>query len=366
MPGRPVRFGNDLAVDESAPGHLNVLSAPTLVDIQLTRRCPMGCPHCYVAARPDGAHMDCEDTRLVLRACADAGVCQLALGGGEPLLHPRIIDILAEAHALGLVPNLTTTGLDLDEPKLEALARYAGAVALSLEAVGEEFGRYRRAGFAFFEEAQAKLRRHHIPMVFQVTLSRESLLDLPSVIDYCLTVPDLYGVIFLAYKAVGRGEGFHAPLSSVAPAELYPILRDAFMRLGAHTRVGYDCCLTPAIVGIDEEFGFSEQDLLEGCSAARGSVGVSVELDVLPCTFLGTTSLGNLRTASLHRSGTARRPTHFAVGWPTPPRAIPPARVAMPSQAVLGGVPNGAWSTVPDRVFPNPREESSIRFLTSW
>jgi radical SAM protein with 4Fe4S-binding SPASM domain len=127
-----------------------------------------------------------------------------------------------------------------------------------------------------------------------VTLSAENIGRLPAIVEYCLGVPDLYGVIFLAYKPKGRGEGYDTPLSSLEPAELYPWLRQAFLRLRAHTRVGYDCCLTPGSAGLDRELGFGERDVLDGCSATRTSVGVSADLDVVPCTFLTHRAIGNL------------------------------------------------------------------------
>lgn len=278
--------------------HATVLVSPTLVDLQVTRRCRMGCPHCYASSDLEGAHMPYPDAAGVLRALADAGVCQLAIGGGEPLLHPELVEIVEQAHALGIVPNLTTTGDGMTPRHLEALSRCCGAVALSLEAVGNAFSARRRAGFSFFQSAREKLRAYGIPTVFQVTLSAENLPHLPSIVDYCLACPDLYGVIFLAYKPVGRGNGFNTSLSAVSPAELYPQLRDAFLRLVGHTRVGYDCCLTPGIAGIDVELGFSDRDLLEGCSAARTSVGITVELDVVPCTFATHRPMGNLRERS--------------------------------------------------------------------
>ncbi|MCC6524296.1 MAG: radical SAM protein [Polyangiaceae bacterium] len=279
--------------------HATVLGAPTLVDLQVTRRCTMGCPQCYAASEPEGAHMALPDAARVLGEVAAAGTCQLAIGGGEPLLHPDIVPILDLAHELGLVPNLTTTGLGLTPRVLDALARSCGAVALSLEDVGAGFALRRKAGFAFFEAALAKLRAHAVRTVFQVTLSGENLPRLPAIVDYCLAVPELYGVIFLAHKPVGRGEGYDTPLSAVHPDELYPWLREAFLRLVGHTKVGYDCCLTPGIAGLDVELGFGEREQLEGCSAARSSVGVSTDLDVVPCTFLTHRPLGNLRSRSL-------------------------------------------------------------------
>ena len=235
-----------------------------------------------------------EDAARILRELAAAGTCQIAIGGGEPLLHPQIVEIIELAYELGIVPNVTTTGLALTPRVLETMARCCGAVALSLEDVGEGYAVRRKTGVGFFEATLAKLRAYGIRTVFQVTLSAENLPRLPAIVDYCLAVPDLDGVIFLAYKAVGRGDGYDTPLSAVHPDELYPWLREAFLRLSGHTKVGYDCCITPGIAGIDVELGFSDLDLLEGCSAARTSVGISADLEVVPCTFTTHLPLGNL------------------------------------------------------------------------
>ena len=272
-----------------------VFAAPTLVDLQVTTRCTMGCPHCYSSSEPEGVHMAFEDVSRLFHQLAEAGVCQIAIGGGEPLLHPEIVRILELGRDLGLVLNLTTTGIGLSPRVLDALASCCGAVALSLEDVGEGFAKRRKMGFPHFEAALAKLQARGIRTVFQITLSAQTLARLPAIVDYCLSVRDLYGVIFLAYKPVGRGDGYETALSAVDPAALYPWLKQAFLRLTGHTKVGYDCCLTPGIAGIDEELGFSELDLLEGCSAARTSVGVGTNLDVIPCTFVTHRVLGNLR-----------------------------------------------------------------------
>ena len=99
---------------------------------------------------------------------------------------------------------------------------------------------------------------------------------------------------------MGRGETFHAPLAKAKFAAVDKQLRNAFQRLSAKTRVGFDCCLAPAVMGLIEETGIAEHDnAVEGCSATRGSVGITSELDVVPCTFLTKVVLGNLRRESL-------------------------------------------------------------------
>lgn len=276
-----------------------VLSAPTVIDLQLTQRCRMACPHCYMSSTPNGRDLPFEDACRIIEDAAEIGVCQLALGGGEPLLHPQFAELLYFARSHGVMPNLTTTGDGLTEKSLRAMAECCGAVALSLEGIYEDYDKRRRQGFAKFEQTHEAFRQAGIPTVFQIALSAENLPSLPRIVDYCLSRTDLYGVLFLAYKAIGRGEGFQTPLSRVPAAELFPKLREAFLALSEQTRVGYDCCLTPGIVGMDAAFGYNDPSVVEGCSAMRTSMGITIDLDVVPCTFLSRRVLGNVREHSL-------------------------------------------------------------------
>lgn len=274
-------------------------SAPTLVDLQITERCNTGCPHCYASAITGGEHVAWDDLRMVVDQLHDCGVCQLAIGGGEPLLHPNLVDLLALCHDRGIVPNLTTAGNEFTRDNLRAISRSCGAIGMSLEGVGPEFDRWRRFGFERFRSAILTTRDAGIPTVLQITLSAANLPQLDEMVDFCLGNDHLYGVIFLAYKNVGRGTHAAASLGSLPPAQVSAALKRAFDRLSPVMRVGYDCCMTPGIAGVEAEHDFVDATHLQGCSATRGSVGISAALDVVPCTFTGGYALGNLRQRTL-------------------------------------------------------------------
>lgn len=277
----------------------NQYSMPTLVDFQITDNCELACPQCYASSRADGRHAAWEDILLAFARMREAGVCQVAIGGGEPLRHPRFIDILAQTRAHGMVPNVTTTGIGASPAQIEALARYCGAVALSLEGVGENFSIRRRQGFDVFREQVDILRSAGINLVLQITLSADNCDELPEMVDYALSIPDLYGVIFLAHKPAGRATGFDSPLSTRPFSDIYPTVIEGVRRLRAHTKVGFDCCLSPLLTSVEQDVGFPPAGIVEGCSATRGSLGLSIDLDCMPCTFLPDRSLGNLREHSL-------------------------------------------------------------------
>ncbi len=294
---RPVRLidREPWATDIPVP----TLSAPTLVDFQITTQCHMGCPHCYASAVRNGTHVSWEDLSLVAHQLHDCGVCQVAIGGGEPLLHPRLPDFLALCTDLGIVPNLTTGGNEFTPALLTAIRRHCGAIGMSLEGVGEHYDAWRRFGFANFQAAIRTAQDAGIPVVLQVTLSAANLDHLDEITAFCRSQTGLYGVIVLAYKQVGRGMLAADGLGALPPDRVSAALKRCFDTLSPVTRVGFDCCMTPGIAGVEEASAFADASNLEGCSATRGSVGISTDLEVIPCTFTGQYKLGNLRRTTL-------------------------------------------------------------------
>lgn len=276
-----------------------VLRGPTLVDFQITDKCHLDCPHCYASSTSTGEHGDFNDIMMALDQIAEMGAFQVAIGGGEPLLHPNLPEILARCHELGMVPNLTTSGLNLNSNMLDVLAKYCGAVGVSLEGVGEDFDDYRKTGFKRFEATVESLRARGVPVVLQVALNIQTLARLPEITEYCLSQRDLYGVIFLAFKPVGRGAIFGETLAQLPHREVHEALQAAFEALSVQTRVGFDCCLTPGVTGIEAGYDSHAAEYLEGCSALRTSIGLSPTLDVMPCTFTGEYAVGNLRDRHL-------------------------------------------------------------------
>jgi pyrroloquinoline quinone biosynthesis protein E len=59
----------------------------------------------------------------VFREAAEAGILQADFTGGEPLARPDIVDLVRSARVAGLYVSLITSGLPLDEAKLEALVQ---------------------------------------------------------------------------------------------------------------------------------------------------------------------------------------------------------------------------------------------------
>jgi radical SAM protein with 4Fe4S-binding SPASM domain len=326
----------------TAANFLKVLSSPILVDFQITERCGLGCPQCYASSVTTGKDVSWEDAQLAVRTMAEAGVCQVALGGGEPLLHPRIADLLQLIREHGMVPNMTTTGLSMTDETLLSIRENCGAIAMSLEGVGERFKIRRKQGFAFFQRQLQRFLDAGVPTVLQVTVSRSNFDDLDDIVDYCLSVEDLYGVVFLAHKPAGRAEIFDQTLSALPHNRVHEKILSSIRRLQKQTRVGFDCCFSPALTGIESAMNFSHGTIVEGCSATRSGIGLTPDLDVLPCTFLGGKRLGNLRENSLFEIWTGSASQSFRGAMEKHSQTHESCRGCASNSSCLGGC--SAWS----------------------
>ena len=99
------------------------LSTPQVLVAELTHRCPLHCVYCSNPLELTGR--ECELPQgiwmRVFREAAEAGVLQVDLTGGEPLARTDVVDLVASARSAGLYVSLITSGVPLDEAKLEAL-----------------------------------------------------------------------------------------------------------------------------------------------------------------------------------------------------------------------------------------------------
>lgn len=118
--------------------------------LSLTDRCDLACVYC----RPDKRDGYFEDTleldawKTMVHGLVDAGVRRIRLTGGEPLLHPQAVEMVAFLGSLGLEDlALTTNATRL--AKLAAPLRAAGLqrVNVSLDSLdADRFARMTRGG----------------------------------------------------------------------------------------------------------------------------------------------------------------------------------------------------------------------------
>jgi pyrroloquinoline quinone biosynthesis protein E len=102
---------------------MNMISNPLALVAELTHRCPLHCVYCSnpLELQSRSNELSTEVWSRVFKEAAAAGVLQADFTGGEPLARPDIVDLVRNARAVGLYVSLITSGLPLDEVKLDLL-----------------------------------------------------------------------------------------------------------------------------------------------------------------------------------------------------------------------------------------------------
>lgn len=179
-------------------------SVPELVDLKLTNHCPFGCAFCYQASTSEGQHAWFDSIAAILRALASMQVFEVAIGGGEPTLHPDLDEIVQLARDLHIIPNLTTRNLTwLRNQTAESLARFGG-IAYSVHSADDVTQLLKSIPDdteTDFRHARWRGRRAHV--VAQLVLGTVSREEYREILQR--TGTGRITLTLLAYKRVGFG-----------------------------------------------------------------------------------------------------------------------------------------------------------------
>jgi PqqA peptide cyclase len=165
------------------------IPTPLALVAELTHRCPLHCVYCsnpLEMARRDG-ELSMEDWRRVFGEAAAMGVLQADLTGGEPLARTDLVEILRSVRAAGLYASLITSGMPLDEHRLEELVR-AGLDHLQLSFQGAqensstEFGGARPGTYGQKLRVAHWVKQHRIGFTLNFVIHRENLEQLEEMI----------------------------------------------------------------------------------------------------------------------------------------------------------------------------------------
>ena len=245
---------------------------PELADISVSNRCSKGCDFCYRDSRPDGALMSLADYEFVLDSLTSpiwGTPFQVALGGGEPLEHPKILEILDATRRRGIVVNFTTNGLALDASLATALNGRVGAIALSVAALSE----YDGARVRLLSSRGVRTHLHFL-------LDQNSLGEAVEIAcgKHDALLQDLSGVVFLTRKPQGRSSA--EGLLRFEDPRLNEFL-DAVAATHSKIPLGFDACAVPLLL----HHGRIDPQTIDACECGFFSVYIDENLEVRPCSF---------------------------------------------------------------------------------
>ena len=100
-----------------------MLPNPLALIAEITHRCPLHCVYCSnpLELADTQSELSTEEWTSVFQQAGKLGMLHAHFTGGEPLARPDLTQLIASARASGLYTNLITSGIGLNEERLEAL-----------------------------------------------------------------------------------------------------------------------------------------------------------------------------------------------------------------------------------------------------
>ena len=207
--------------------------------VSLTDRCDLACVYCR-PSRNDGyleKRLGDEAWKSMVRALVKAGVRRVRITGGEPLLHPRVAELVAFVASLGVEDLALTTNATL----LEGLARPlrdAGLrrITVSLDSlVPERFWRITRGGrldrvLAGIEAARAA--GFEEMKLNTVVLRDDNDDELPALVEWAWA----RGIVPRFIEVMRIGEGAHLPESKLVGHDEMRLRLSSLIAPGEGTR----------------------------------------------------------------------------------------------------------------------------------
>lgn len=206
-------------------GDIVKAAAPELIDIKITDFCPYGCEFCYQGSTTEGKHADKELLSNLIYTLSRMKVFEVALGGGEPTLHPYFIPLLQKFRDVGIVPNFTTKNLAWLNKKedRDAILESCGAFAYSAGTPDEVW----RLG---------ELTKEHgvDPKKVSVQYVLNTGGDLAGILEECRS--RYFRLTILGFKETGFGKNFpQVPENWIEVVNEFR--KDKWTRLGVDTSV---------------------------------------------------------------------------------------------------------------------------------
>ncbi len=210
----------------AAPG----MASPVIV-WNICRQCNMTCPHCYAVAafEPSADDLSSEEAKHLIDDMAFCGVRILIFSGGEPMLRPDLLELVAYAKQAGMSPQLSTNGVFIDEetaPKLkEAGINYVG---ISIDGIPQFNDAYRgmEGGYAAALRGLRCAKAAGMRTGLRMTLTARNAGQMQDMLDTaCAVKADRFYVSHLLYS----GRGFKMSNEDVPRAQVRALLEQLFL-----------------------------------------------------------------------------------------------------------------------------------------
>lgn len=262
----------------------NAYSFPFKLFVDITDRCLLNCKHCLTKQLNKGNELPLNKILDIIKEGSQRGLFYLKLGGGEPLLHPNIAQIIETASANGIAVSLSTNALNITPSITKLLVQNRVKVSISIEGpqkINDDIrgeGHFRKA-----IKAVEILKSEGGNVILRTTLTRK-LLDAEN-LNELIKISDTLSVpLKVSYcRPAGNALDHKLLINFDDYRQYYQVLKI----LNAPKHFGK--------IILDEGMQFNQPKTIKNliydnriCGAANRSLHINSRGKISPCVFLGS------------------------------------------------------------------------------
>jgi radical SAM protein with 4Fe4S-binding SPASM domain len=307
----PFTFGlwqpKQMATDGQCEFYLKLAHSPTattsekyvplVLSWNLTRKCNLKCPHCYINATTEELkdELTTEESKNLIDQICEVSRPLLILSGGEPLLRPDVYEIIRYGASKGLKMGLGSNGSLIDATAAKRL-KDAGieTVSISLDShIPEQHDEFRGVSGSWEKAVGAikALQENGVMVQVNTTLTHQNY----DQIDDIMSLAESIGVEnFHLFFLVPTGRG--VKIEDISPAKYENMIKTTFAKVAKHKLNVRPSC-APQFMRIAKDMGLDMSRWIRGCLAGLYYCRIYPNGDVTPCPYLPI-KLGNIREKS--------------------------------------------------------------------
>jgi len=267
------------------------LNTPPLIWFELTRRCNLDCPHCYIHGGPARAdEMPATEFYRLLDEFAEMGVWAVAFTGGEPTLHPEFAGLVRRARENRLLVGIATNGMFLTHELLDSMPRDGVIISVSMDNLHVS----KQHDFNMATKAILRSQASGFLTNIMTNTNRESI----HYLDKLMTWAELNGVSVrsVPFSPLGRGKQHRYLENTVEEVDVAAKfwMRECEWEHEYHKKAGL-------CVGLIFNYGLTLSAMTRRCSSGRFLCYICADGTVFPCTMCAGEEIlspGNVRGKS--------------------------------------------------------------------
>lgn len=257
-----------------------------IISWNTTNQCNMSCKHCYrdaMMAHPE--ELDTKEAKTLIEEIAKAGFKIMIFSGGEPLMRPDILELIAYASHLKLRPVIGSNGTLIDEEFAKQL-KQAGTmgIGISLDSMDAiKHNQFRGLDDAWEKAVEGMKYARKVGLSFQIhtTVMDWNYHEILEITDFAAKIGAVAHHIFFLVptgRALNIKEEF-------LDAHQYEKLLTAIVKKQQEVQIEVKPTCAPQFMRIAKEqdvsFRFSK-----GCLAGISYCIINPKGDVQPCAYL--------------------------------------------------------------------------------